>query len=89
MGRGFEVEHIWADHPERHADEFSHEPYLRRDIATGSAASFSFRGAVQCLSHGDLTYKKKLPHYDSQNLLARSLHEKCYEHNPGFVRFVE
>ena len=21
---GYEVEHIWADHPERHADEFSH-----------------------------------------------------------------
>ena len=22
--RGYEIEHIWADHPERHADEFTH-----------------------------------------------------------------
>ena len=23
------------------------------------------------------------------NLLASSLHPQCYEHNPGFVRFVQ
>ena len=28
-------------------------------------------------------------HYDSQNLLARSLHENAYDHNPGFRRFIE
>ena len=31
----------------------------------------------------------KLPHYNTQNLLARSLHPLCYEHNPGFLRFVQ
>lgn len=40
-------------------------------------------------SYGDLPYEEKLPHYFSQNLLARSLHEKCYENNPGFIRFIE
>jgi hypothetical protein len=39
-------------------------------------------------SYGDLTYEEKLPHYNTQNLLARSLHPQCYEHNPGFLRFL-
>ena len=26
--------------------------------------------------------------YNTQNLLARSLHPQCYERNPGFQRFV-
>jgi hypothetical protein len=82
----FEVEHIWADKPERHTSEFSHEA----DFA-------SYRNRVGGLlllpksfnaSYGDLPYEEKLPHYNSQNLLARSLHSQCYEHNPGFLRFV-
>ncbi len=40
-------------------------------------------------SYGDLTYKKKLPHYNTQNLLARSLHPHAYDHNPGFLKFIE
>lgn len=40
-------------------------------------------------SFGDLTYEDQLPHYLSQNLLARSLHPQCYDHHPGFGRFVE
>ncbi len=40
-------------------------------------------------SYGDLTYANKLPHYNTQNLLARSLHAQCYDHNPGFLRFKE
>jgi hypothetical protein len=40
-------------------------------------------------SYGDLTYEEKLPHYFSQNLLARSLSPQCYENNPGFIRFVQ
>ena len=37
----------------------------------------------------DLTYEEKLPHYNTQNLLARSLHTQCYKHNPGFLRLKE
>ena len=47
-------------------------------------------------SYGGLPYvnekkpdEAKLPHYNSQNLLARSLHPLCYEHNPGFLRFIQ
>ena len=37
-------------------------------------------------SYGDLPYEEKLVHYDSQNLLARSLNANAYDHNPGFLR---
>ena len=83
----YEVEHIWADHAERHTDEFSH--------ATDFAEYRNRIGGLLLLpkkfnaSYGDLTYEKKLPHYLTQNLLARSLHKQCYEHNPGFMQFIQ
>ena len=40
-------------------------------------------------SYGDKPYADKREHYYGQNLLAQSLHEKAYEHDPGFRRFVE
>ena len=82
----YEVEHIWANHPERHADEFTHENDFRE-----------YRNRIGGLlllpkkfnaSYSDLTYQQKLPHYNTQNLLARSLHEQAYERNPGFAAFV-
>ncbi|MBI5651477.1 MAG: DUF262 domain-containing protein [Chloroflexi bacterium] len=83
----YEIEHIWADHPERHKDEFSHPT----DFA-------DYRNRIGDLllllkppnaSLNDAPYSHKLPYYDSQNLLARSLHPNAYKHNPGFKRFVE
>lgn len=83
----YEVEHIWADHPERHSDEFSHPADFaehRNRIGGLLLLPKSFNA-----SYGDLPYADKLPHYNTQNLLARSLHPQCYAHNPGFLRFVE
>lgn len=83
----YEVEHIWADHPERHVDEFTHPADFvehRNRIGGLLLLPKSFNA-----SYGDLTYEEKLPHYLEQNLLARSLHPQCYEHNPGFLRFKE
>ncbi|MCS7231968.1 MAG: DUF262 domain-containing HNH endonuclease family protein [Elusimicrobiota bacterium] len=40
-------------------------------------------------SYGDLSYREKLGHYFGQNLLAKSLHEECYKHNPGFIDFIK
>ena len=83
----YEVEHIWADHAERHTDEFGH--------ATDFAEYRNRIGGLLLLpkkfnaSYGDLSYEKKLPHYLTQNLLARSLHKQCYEHNPGFLQFIQ
>jgi hypothetical protein len=83
----YEIEHIWADHPERHVDEF---PY---------AGDFSeYRNRVGDLllvpkkfnaSYGDLPYADKQKHYLKQNLLARSLHPDAYERDPGFIGFVK
>lgn len=83
----YEVEHIWADHPERHTDEFSHKADFaeqRNRIGGLLLLPKSFNA-----SYGDLSYADKLPHYNTQNLLARSLHAQCYQHNPGFLRFVQ
>ncbi len=83
---GYEIEHIWANHPERHRDEFSHpsdfEEYRNR-IGGLLLLPKSFNA-----SYGDLVYSQKRPHYNSQNLLARSLCDEAYDHNPGFLRFI-
>jgi len=85
--KGYEVEHVWANHPEWHKDEFNHpndfEEYRNR-LGGLLLLPKSFNA-----SYGDLSYEKKLKHYDSQNLLARSLNEKAYDHNPGFVRYIK
>lgn len=83
----FEVEHVWADHPERHTDEFAHPTDFaeaRNRIGGLLLLPKSFNA-----SYGDLAYGDKLPHYNTHNLLARSLHPQCYERNPGFLRFVQ
>jgi Protein of unknown function DUF262/Protein of unknown function (DUF1524) len=84
---GFEIEHIWADHAERHEDEFAHPSEFaeyRNRIGDLLLLPKSFNAA-----YGDLPYEEKLVHYDSQNLLARSLGGLAYERNPGFRRFLE
>jgi hypothetical protein len=84
---GYEVEHIWADHPEQHEDDFKHpndfQEYRNR-IGGLLLLPKTFNA-----SYGDLPYKKKREHYLKQNLLAQSLHERAYERNPGFLRFVK
>jgi hypothetical protein len=85
--KGYDIEHIWAGRPERHRAEYPDERDFLGD-----------RDLLGCLvllpssinrSIGDLTYARKLKHYRGQNLLAASLHEDTYEHNPGFRRFIQ
>ncbi len=85
--KGYEIEHVWADHPERHTDEFAHQSEFQqyRDRIGGLLLLPKSFNA----SYGDLPYAEKRVYYDSQNLLARSLHEQAYAHNPGFLRFIE
>lgn len=85
--KGYEIEHIWADHAERHADEFAHPSEFaeyRNRIGGLLLLPKSFNA-----SYGDLPYAEKREHYLGQNLMARSLHEQAYDHNPGFRRFIE
>jgi len=85
--KDYEIEHVWADHPERHTDEFKHpsdfDEYRNR-IGGLLLLPKSFNA-----SYGDLPYKKKREHYLKENLLAQSLHELAYERNPGFKRFIK
>ncbi|OBG06225.1 DUF262 domain-containing protein [Mycolicibacter sinensis] len=83
----YEVEHIWADRPERHKDEFSHEAdFARQRNRIGDLLLLPKQFNA---SYGDGTYKKKLSHYYKENLLASSLNSQSYVKNPGFTRFIK
>ncbi len=85
-GRPYEIEHIWSNHFGEHTDEFDRPEdfqWVRNKIG---GLLLLPRGFNQ--SFGDLPYDEKRVHYLSQNLLARSLHEQCYERNPGFVQYL-
>ncbi len=83
----YEVEHIWADHPERHTDDFSHEAdFARHRNRIGDLLLLPKQFNA---SYNDETYAQKRPRYFSQNLLAASLDPQAYEKNPGFLAFVK
>jgi uncharacterized protein with ParB-like and HNH nuclease domain len=92
--KAYEVEHIWANHPEQHADEFAH-PSDFDDVRNRIGGLLLLPKSFNA-SYGDLPYmdeteptKGKLEHYLKQNLLAMSLHPLCYQHNPGFKNFLD
>ena len=72
----YEIEHLWANHFERHTDEFAHaqEFSTHRNKVGGLVLLPKKINA----SLNDKAY--------SENLLARSLHPMCYVHNPGFLK---
>lgn len=81
----YEVEHLWANHPQRHTAEFPNaydfDAYRNR-----------FGGLVLLpksfnASYGDKMFTDKVPHYFGQNLLAASLAPLAYENNPAFRTF--
>jgi hypothetical protein len=82
----YEIEHLWAAKYERHSDEFedSNEFAQRRNFFGGLI--LLPRGFNQSLN--DDTYINKVEHYIRDNLLAQSLHPKCYERNPSFLRYI-
>lgn len=83
----YEVEHIWANHPERHTDEFDHEAdFARHRNRIGDLLLLPKQFNA---SYNDDTYLEKRPRYYSQNLLAASLDPQTYEKNPGFIHFIE
>jgi hypothetical protein len=80
----FEIEHIWANHPER-------QPNLTEDAFAYQRNSF---GGLLLLpksfnaSYGDMSYEKKLPHYFGQNTRAKSLNKLAYKNHPKFGALV-
>ncbi|MHB1009660.1 MAG: DUF262 domain-containing protein, partial [Propionibacteriaceae bacterium] len=83
----YEVEHIWADHWQRHKDEFDQEA----DFASkrNSIGDLLLLPKQFNASYNDETYARKRPRYFSQNLLAASLDPQAYEKNPGFLAFIK
>ncbi len=83
----YEVEHVWADHFDRHTGEFAHEAdFARHRNRIGDLLLLPKQFNA---SYNDDTYTQKLPHYFGQNLLAASLNELSYTRNPGFRGFVQ
>ena len=83
----YEIEHIWANRPERHRDEFATDADFlntRDNIGGLLLLPSDFNRSYQ-----DKPYEEKLPHYATQNLLAKSLAPICYQNNPQFLRWIE
>ena len=82
----YEIEHIWANHFVRHRDEFANDYEFgayRNRLGGLLLLPKSFNA-----SYNDMPYEKKRPYYNTQNLLARSLHEQAYDHHPQFVHYI-
>ena len=81
-----EIEHIWCNHIELHADECETDADFsaaRNSIGDLLVLPKSFNA-----SYGDDKYPDKLAHYIEQNVLAQSLNANKYENNPGFMDFI-
>ncbi len=83
---GYQIEHIWSDHPERHEDEFAHAADF--DVYRNRVGGLVLLPASDNASYSDMSYPEKVKHYAKQNLLACSLNTIAYENNPGFMKFL-
>lgn len=85
--KGYEVEHIWADHWEQHRDEFTNESDF--DEYRNRLGGLLLLPKTFNASYGDLPYTKKLPHYLKQNVLAQSLNPSGYDRNPPLKKAIQ
>jgi hypothetical protein len=83
----FEIEHIWANHYERHTHEFDN-PAAFGEYRNRLGGLLLLPKLINA-SLGDKDYAHKVEIYLTQNLLARSLHKQCYQNNPGFKQMVQ
>ena len=85
ISKPFEIEHIWSNKFEEHKDEFDQNKEF--DDWRNSLGALILLPSGFNQSFNDDKYETKLPHYNSQNLLARTLNPQCYEKNPVFLKF--
>lgn len=83
----YEIEHIWADHYEWFKDQFATEEDFQK--VRNKFGDLLLLPKDKNASYNDNAYEDKLPMYFSENLLARTLNELCYQNNPGFLRFKD
>ena len=82
-----EVEHIWSDHYEWHADECADMADfigVRNNLGDLLLLPKGFNA-----SYGDDPFEAKVVQYFSQNILAQSLNTLKYTNNPGFKAFIQ
>ena len=82
----YEVEHIWANHYDRFAEEFGQQNDF--DIHRNRIGGLLLLPRKINASLNDMTYGEKLPHYLKANALTQSLHETFYQNNPGFQQTI-
>ena len=84
---GYQIEHLWANHSECHAEEFPN-PHDFSEYRNRIGGLVLLPGPDNA-SLSDMAYSKKVKHYSKQNLLACSLHPISYENNPGFSQLIQ
>lgn len=83
----YEVEHIWANHYDRFADDFDQQGDF--DRTRNHIGGLLLLPKKINASLNDMTYEEKLPHYLKANALTQSLHEGFYLNNPGFQQTLK
>jgi hypothetical protein len=84
----FEIEHIMADKPERYVPNVYPDEHVFAEERNRLGALLLVPKSFNA-SYGALPYGEKRPHYYSQNLLAGTLTDGCYSHNPRFLDYME
>jgi uncharacterized protein with ParB-like and HNH nuclease domain len=84
----FDIEHIWSNHLNQHLDEFNLGEETEFQTYRNKFGALIILPRDKNRSFQANTYEQKLPMYFGENLLARSLDEKCYQNNPQFIKFL-
>lgn len=85
----YDIEHILPNtYTEKHMQEWfeSEEEF---DEYRQSFGALVLLPSDTNRSYQAIPYKDKVKKYDSENLLARTLHENCYVNNPSFLRWIK
>lgn len=83
----YDVEHIFPEHYEWFQDQFGTEKEFQD--SRNMFGDLLILPQDKNRSFNDAKYQDKLPMYFGENLLAKSLNEKCYQNNPQFKSFIE
>jgi uncharacterized protein with ParB-like and HNH nuclease domain len=81
----YDIEHILANDYSLYSSEFNTEAEF--DLFRNKFGALLILPKDKNRSYQDKPYDEKLQLYFSENLLARSLNDKCYINNPSFLKF--
>ena len=91
-GRFFQIEHIWHNnYAEVCLEENLNSEFAERDFDArrNQIGGLLLLPSQDNASYGARPYSEKREYYQTQNLLAGSLHENCYIANIGFSQFAD